>query len=187
MVCKNRPEVDCRRRPPSPTVVLMDDVVRPWVRWGVLIAVAVPQLITGVWAVLAPRSWFDDFPGIGPVLVGAEPPFNRHLATDAGGAFLATGVALLIAVVWPRRQLVALALVTFLTFAVPHTIYHAAHEAPGLSSGEDAMNVMLLVGGVGAAVVLLWGAWTRTASRQPADEVPRSVGDLVSSTPNQSR
>jgi uncharacterized membrane protein len=127
----------------------------------VLIALAVPQLVTGLWAVVAPESWFDDFPGVGPALVGAEPPFNRHLATDAGGAFLATGVALAIAVVWPRRQLVAMAIVTYLTFAVPHTIYHAAHEAPGLSSGEDAVNVMLLVGGIAAAAVLLWGTLAR--------------------------
>jgi hypothetical protein len=147
-----------------------------------MLAVAVPQLATGLWAVLAPRRWFDDFPGIGPALVGAEPPYNQHLATDAGGAFLATGVALLIAVIWPRRQLAVLALVTYLTFAIPHAVYHAAHEAPGLSSAEDAANVMLLFIGVAVAAGLLWGAW-RAAPARSASSTPSRT--LISSTPNQ--
>jgi uncharacterized membrane protein len=136
-----------------------------------MLALAVPQLVTGLWAVFAPAAWFDDFPGFGPALVGAEPPYNRHLATDAGGAFLATGVALLIAVIWPRRQLVTMALVTYLTFAIPHAVYHAAHEAPGLSSAADAANVILLFAGVATAGVLLWGAW-RGASARSASPTP---------------
>ena len=135
----------------------MDIIVQRWVRWGVLVVLAVPQLATGAWVVLAPQSWFDDFPGFGPALVGAEPPFNRHLATDAGSAFLATGVALAIAVIWLRRQLVMLVLATYLASAIPHTLYHVAHEAPGLSSGEHVTNAALLVV---AGVVLLWGAWS---------------------------
>ena len=146
-----------------------------------MLAVAVPQLATGLWAVLAPRRWFDDFPGIGPALVGAEPPYNQHLATDAGGAFLATGVALLIAVIWPRRQLAMLALVTYLTFAIPHAVYHAAHEAPGLSGAGDVANVLVLFIGVAAAAGLLWGAWraapdqdvqVRTSPPPPSIAVP---------------
>jgi len=134
-----------------------------------MLAVAVPQLATGLWAVFAPRRWFDDFPGLGPGLVGAEPPYNQHLATDAGGAFLATGVALLIAVIWPRRQLAMLALVTYLTFAIPHALYHAAHEAPGLSSVAEAANVTVLFIGVAVATGLLWGAW-RAAPAPPDQE-----------------
>ena len=170
-----------------------DVVVARWVRWGVLIVLVVPQLLTGVWAVLAPRNFFDEFPGVGPLLVAAEPPFNRHLTTDAGGAFLATGVALLIAVVWPRRQLVMMAIVTYLAFALPHTIYHAANEAPGLSSGEDVVNVLMLVSAVGAAVVLLWGAWRSDGAQLevdgPVGGVPneRSEGTVASSMPNSSR
>jgi len=152
----------------------MDAVVPRWVRWGVLVALAVPQLVTGLWAVVAPRSWFDDFPGLGPALVGAEPPYNHHLATDAGGAFLATGVGLLIAVIWPRRQLVMLAISTYVAFAVPHTIYHAAHESPGLSSGEDATNVGLLLSGVAVAAVLLWGAWRGGGRRQAPTQLSNS-------------
>ncbi len=70
-----------------------------------VVFLAVPQLVTGAWAILRPAGWFADFPGIGPALVAAEPPFNRHLATDAGAGFLAIGVCLAVAVVfgWSRR------------------------------------------------------------------------------------
>ena len=146
-----------------------------------MVALAVPQLVTGLWAVLMPRAWFDDFPGIGPALVGAEPPYNQHLATDAGGAFLTTGVALLIAVMWPRRQLATMALVTYLTFAIPHAVYHAAHEAPGLSSAGDAANVMVLFVGVVMAAGLLWGVW-RPAPAQSASAT--SSRTLIRSTPD---
>ena len=43
---------------------------------------------------------------------------------------------------------VMLALTSYLLFAIPHTIYHAAHEAPGLSSAADVMSVLMLAGGV---------------------------------------
>ena len=56
-----------------------------WVRLGMVVTLAVPQLVTGLWAVIATRNWFERFPGVDPRLVAAEPPFNAHLATDAGG------------------------------------------------------------------------------------------------------
>ena len=42
------------------------------------------QRAAGLWAVLAPERWYDDFPGFDPRLVSAEPPYNAHLVTDAG-------------------------------------------------------------------------------------------------------
>ena len=98
------------------------------------------------------------FLGSGPP---SSVPSRRTTSTwpfDAGGAFLTTGVALLIAVMWPRRQLATMALVTYLTFSIPHAVYHAAHEAPGLSSAGDAANVMVLFVGVVMAAGLLSGA-----------------------------
>ncbi len=74
----------------------MDGRVSPLVRWGLALALAPAQLVTGLWAVLAPLAWFDDFPGLGPSLIAADPPYNQHLATDAGAGFLATGVALVV-------------------------------------------------------------------------------------------
>ena len=133
-----------------------------WVRVGMVVALALPQLAVGLWAVLAPESWYEDFPGIDPRLVAAEPPFNRHLATDAGAGFLCTGVALLLAAWWGRRQVVLLALATFAAFAVPHLAYHAGHPSDLLSSGEDAANVVILSGPVVLAAV-----FARASARRP--------------------
>lgn len=136
----------------------MGEPVRAWVRWTLLVVLAVPQLVIGVWGLVATRNWYENFPGVGPDLVAAIPPFNEHLASDAAGAFLATGTALLIASVVPRRELVLMALATYLAFAVPHTLHHLTHGAPGLSSGEDLYNNVLLVAQVLLAFVLMWGA-----------------------------
>jgi hypothetical protein len=140
--------------------VAPQDRAPTWVRIG-LVALAVPQLFTGIWAVLRPEHWFERFPGLDPRLVAAEPPFNAHLATDAGAGFLATGVVLAGAAMWAHRHGVVLALATYLAFAVPHLAYHAANPAPGLTSAQDAQNVATLAVGVALPVVLLWGVRRR--------------------------
>lgn len=138
----------------------MDDRVGSWVRIG-LVALAVPQLVTGLWAVLSPSHWYEHFPGAGPALVSADGPFNAHLASDAGAGFLATGVALVGAALWARRGGTVLALVTYLAFAVPHLAYHAANASPGLTNAENTRNVLTLAIAAGFPVVLLWGARRR--------------------------
>ena len=146
----------------------MDGMAPPWVRIG-LVALAVGQVATGLWALLATRSWFDDFPGVGAHLVAAEPPFNRHLAADAGAGFLATGVALLVAAVWSQRSAVYVALLAYLAFGIPHLVYHAAHQASALSGAAQAANLVLLSSGIILAVVLAWGA--RPTASTPAPVV----------------
>ena len=137
-------------------------MVERWVRIGVLALLAVPQLVIGTWAVLAPESWFDSFPGFDPRLVAADPPYNAHLATDAGAGFLATGLALAVAAVWGRRSGVIIALVAYAGFSVPHVLFHALNPAPGLTGSEDVLNVLVLVSGLVFAAVLAWGAYRST-------------------------
>src|SRR5262245_21437048 len=108
----------------------MDGRVKTWVR-GRMVVIAVPQLVLGIWAMTAPHHWYENFPGVHPHLISAEPPYNAHLATDTGIGFFATGVGLLLAAALARRSGVYVALVTFLAFALPHALYHALHEAPG--------------------------------------------------------
>jgi hypothetical protein len=131
-------------------------LVADWVRLG-LVALAMPQLATGTWALVDASHWFDHFPGFAPRLVAAEPPFNAHLAADAGAGFLATAVVLLLAARWGDRRSVVLSLAGYAAFAVPHLVYHAANPAPGLSGAEDAVNVLVLAVGAAAPAVLLWG------------------------------
>src|SRR5689334_8381009 len=111
----------------------MNDRVPGWVRFGVAVTMAGPQLVIGLWAVLAPSNWFDSFPGFDPRLVAAEPPYNQHLASDAGSGFLGTGAALLVAALWANRAAIRVALVAFVAFTVPHVAYHVFNPADSLS------------------------------------------------------
>jgi len=132
-----------------------------WVRLGILVTLAVPQLVVGLWATVMTQSWFDDFPGIGPALVAAEGPYNRHLASDAGAGFLATGVGLLAAALWANRTGVRVALLTFVAFTLPHTLYHLFNPADSLSGVENAGNVVSLASGLVLAAVFAYGTGDR--------------------------
>jgi hypothetical protein len=135
----------------------MEREVKRWVRVGIAVTLAVPQLIIGVWAVIAPKNWFESFPGFDPRVVAAEPPFNEHLATDVGAGFVATGVALLAAAVWANRAAIAMALLAFVAFTVPHVVYHATHPADALTAIENAINTVTLANGLVLAAVFAWG------------------------------
>lgn len=140
-----------------------------WVRVG-LVALGIPNAVAGLWAVLSPEGWFEDFPGWDPRLVAAEPPFNAHLATDAGAGLFASGLVLLAAAWLADRRSVQLAVVAFLAFAIPHTTFHAANDAPGLTDGENVQNVVTLVFTIVVAIALLVGS-TR-APRKMAGVTP---------------
>ena len=143
-------------RPLGRTVLPMASVAR-WVRLGIAVTLAGPQLVVGLWAVLAPTNWFESFPGFDPRLVAAEPPFNQHLATDAGAGFLATGVMLLVAAIWANRAAIHIALLGYVAFTVPHVLYHATHPADALTGAEDVVNTLTLASGLVLAAVFAWG------------------------------
>ncbi|MGI8940040.1 MAG: hypothetical protein ACR2JF_17860 [Iamia sp.] len=128
-----------------------------WVRLA-LLALGLPNVVTGLWAVVAPLGWYDQFPGFDPRLISAEPPYNAHLATDAGAGLLASGVVLLLGAWLADARSVQLALAAFATFAVPHAAYHVLNPAPGLTTAEDVQNAALLVFTVVATVGLFVAA-----------------------------
>jgi len=138
-------------------------------RWLTMLMVllAVPNLVAGGWAVASPRSWFDSFPGWAPELVAAHPPYNDHLAFDAGSGLLASGVIMALAAFWPRAEAGVVAAVGFLAFALPHALWHLANPAAAMADRENLVNVLTLMAAViGAAVVLAWH-W-RSATVSPA-------------------
>ncbi|MDH4280253.1 MAG: hypothetical protein OEW83_19470, partial [Acidimicrobiia bacterium] len=132
-----------------------------------MVLLAVPNVITGLWAVVDPKHWYDTFPGWAPELISALPPYNEHLATDAGAGLLASGVAMGLAAVWPRREVAISAAVVFLAFSLPHVLWHVANPADPLTSAENAVNdITLAAAVVGAGLVLLW-QWHH--SMRPSD------------------
>lgn len=150
----------------------MESRLQRWVRY-VLVVVGAPHLLIGAWALAAPKGWFDSFPGIDPRFVAAEPPYNQHLASDVGAAFLAAGVVLVVAAVIANRAALYVALSGLVAFTLPHVVYHAAHPADALSDAANVMNVLLLSSGLLWAAVLSWavrgeGRQTTRASRNAA-------------------
>jgi hypothetical protein len=117
--------------------------------------VALPQLITGIWAVISPATWYDEFPGVGPHLVSAIPPFNDHLATDAGAGLFATALAVVIAAWWGDLAAIRIGLVGFIAFDGLHAYFHVTHASPRLSAGENLYSSGILVFELVVAVVLL--------------------------------
>ena len=117
---------------------------------GILAAV---QATDGFYALLAPRSFYDDFPA-GRGWVEALPAYSEHLVRDVGALFLATAVVLAAAAIWLERRLVLVALVSFLVFSVPHTIYHL-FNLEGISTGDAIAEAVLLILTVLAPLALL--------------------------------
>lgn len=141
----------------------MENRAAYWVRLGVAVTLAAPQLLIGLWAVTAPANWFRNFPGFDPRLVAAAPPYNQHLATDAGAGFVATGVVLLVAAIWGNRASVLTALLAYAVFSVPHVLYHATNPADALTGFEDFANVVALGSGLILASLFAWGLRLRSA------------------------
>lgn len=138
-----------------------------WIRIA-MVALGVPNLLTGTWAVLSPQGWFDNFPGWDPRLIAAEPPYNAHLATDAGAGLLASGVIMLAAAWFADGRSVRLGLFAYAVFVVPHSAWHAFNPSDALTAAEDVQNTSLLV----FSAVATAGLYVATArAERPAPAV----------------
>jgi hypothetical protein len=128
---------------------------------GGLLALGLPLIAIGAWALLAPHSFFDNFPTRSRHWVSALGPYDEHLVRDFGSLYLALGGLLVSAGVLLSRVLVRVALVLSLVYGIPHLIFHAS-ETGALSTSDNVMNISLLALAVVVPVVLL--ALTRAAS-----------------------
>lgn len=120
----------------------MSERTRTTVRVG-LGYLAATGLLVGIWAGFAPRSFYDDFPGLGRVWVAVDGPYNEHLVRDVGWLQLALVVATIWAMVTLSRALVATVLVAWLVTSVPHLAYHLG-TLEGLSTTDRVGEVASL-------------------------------------------
>jgi nucleoside-diphosphate-sugar epimerase len=149
---------------PSPGAAATGRFARA-VRVGLAVAVAAYAPL-GAWALLAPRSFYDTFPGGGHHWVSIDGPFNEHLVRDFGALNLAVAFVLLAAALRPSRTLVRVAAGAELIWALPHFLYHAAHLGT-FDTGVDAVvNIVSLGGGAVVAVLIL--AATQSWAREPS-------------------
>jgi hypothetical protein len=123
-----------------------------------LALVALVQAEVGIWGLVAPRSFFDDFPGAGHRWVAALGPYNEHLVRDYAAAELGVAVLLLAAAVLFERRLVLVAGTVFFTATLPHFAYHltttgSLSTADNLASlGAFVLELVL----VAAAMAVGW-------------------------------
>ncbi len=105
---------------------------------------ALYNLTTGAWQCVAPRSFYDDFPGFGRHWVSVDGPYNEHLIRDYGQGNLAVGVVALVALltggVWLARATGLAAVLANL----PHQAYHQAHLHLLPTSGDQALQTLTL-------------------------------------------
>ena len=109
----------------------------------------------GLWAVLAPRSFYDSFPGLGRSWVSVDGPFNEHLVRDVGGLFCALAAVAVFALVQRTATASRAAGIVLLVSGVPHALYHAASTEVLESTGDVVASVGGLVVGVALAAGLV--------------------------------
>lgn len=113
-----------------------------------LLALGAVQAINGLYALGAPRSFYDDFP-LGRGWVAALPSYSEHLVRDVGGLFLGTAVILIAAGLVLERRLVLVALLSLLAFSLPHAIFHLFNLEP-----YETADLLANVLGLGATVLI---------------------------------
>lgn len=132
---------------------------------------AVSALAIGVWASVAPHSFFSSFPGLGHAWVAGDGPFNEHLLRDVADLNLALAVVTIAAAVWLTRPLVLAAAAAWIVYSVPHIAYHAANLQAVASGDRVAVMVSLafpIVVTIVALVVLPAAAGAPRGDDQPA-------------------
>ena len=126
-------------------------------RFG-LLAVAIAQLGVSLQVLLAPRSFYDDFP-FGRSWVDQHPSYNEHLLYDYGAFSLGALLGLAIAAIWLDRRVVQLAIVNWLVASSIHFTWHAIH-ADHLGTGDAIANL------VGLFLYIAIPGWLLVKSRE---------------------
>ena len=119
-----------------------------WVR-AVFCYLSLQSLLIGAWALLAPRSFYDRFPGAGRSWVSVDGPYNEHLVRDVGALNLAILVVFALAAVRPARDRTRMAALVAIVWGFPHLIYHS-FNTDGLGTADVVANL----GGLAIFVVL---------------------------------
>jgi hypothetical protein len=93
----------------------------------ILVIWAAVAVQLGMWATFAPRSFYDDYPGVGRHWVRVNGPYNEHFIRDFGALNLALAVVTITALVTFGRPLVIAVAVAWLAWGIPHLVYHLRH------------------------------------------------------------
>ncbi len=121
---------------------------RRWVQIA-LGYLAISSAPLGIWGLLAPQSFYENFPGLGRAWIALDGPYNEHLMRDVGALNLALIVLFVGAAISVSKPLVLTACASSLAWGIPHFLYHV-FNTDGLSNGDIAG----VLGGLSAFVAL---------------------------------
>ncbi len=103
-------------------------------RIGLLYQAASAALV-GLWALPAPRSFYDTFPGGGLNWANVAGPYNEHYIRDVGALYVGFLLLFVWAAVRPTASLVTAVAAAWAVVQAPHLVYHLAHDE-GLTRSE---------------------------------------------------
>jgi hypothetical protein len=131
---------------------------------GGLVTLVVVQGPIGLWALFAPKSFYEDFPLGRGGWVSALGPYNEHLVIDYGSLTLAIVFVLAAAAIVMDRWLVLAAAGGYLVWSVPHFVYHMI-TLDEYGTGDAIGNVITLVFTVALPAAIVWKARTELEVR----------------------
>src|SRR4051794_31026553 len=140
----------------------LTDTTRRALRGG-LIVLAIPAAWVAVWALAAPRSFYDTFPGAGHEWVTPLGPYNEHLVRDVGAFELGLVALAVFAFVTLDRRLVQGTLVAFAVSGLPHLLSPLTATGP-LSTLDNVVSLA----GLALNVVVPLALLPLTRARVPA-------------------
>jgi hypothetical protein len=151
---------------------------RGLIRVGLIYLVVVLGLL-GVWILVAPKGFYDTFPGGGTHWVSALPPYNEHLERDFGAAALALAVLAALSAYWMEKRLVQAAAISLFVAGLPHLIYHATTTSH-YSTGDNVASLFGLALDALVPLAILYLASDAAQGRarrgvSPADRADRPL------------
>ena len=139
---------------------------RGWIRFA-LIYLTVTIGLVAAWILIAPRGFYDTFPGGGTHWVSALPPYNEHLERDFGATGLGLAVLTALAAFWMERRVVQAAAIALFVAGVPHLAYHAT-TTDRYSTGDNIVSLSGLALDVLLPLALLYLASDNAQGRRSA-------------------
>ena len=130
-----------------------------------LIYLAVTLGWLAVWILIAPKGFYDNFPGGTTHWVSALPPYNEHLERDFGAAALGLALLASLAALWMEKRVIQAAALTLLAAGAPHLVYHLT-TTEHYSTGDNFGSLVALALDVVLPLALLYLASDR--AQRPA-------------------
>jgi hypothetical protein len=141
-----------------------------------LIYMAIALGLVAAWILIAPKHFYDEFPGPSQ-WVSALPPYNEHLIRDFGSAGLGLAVLAGLAALWMERRLVQSAAIALFVGSLPHAVYHST-TTDAYSTADNLFSLGGLYLQVALPLLILYLA----SGRRQAPVASRSAATTATPT-----